>query len=175
MKHIRHILIGAVCLLSMAASAQWQWVDTAGRKVFSDRAPPIDVPEKNILKRPGIRGTTANVSNASTDASVAGAGAPASAPQGVASEPKLSGVDQALLDKKKKAEQAQAAQRKAQEENLLKAKVESCARAKQAKATLDSGMRLAQINEKGQREILDQAQRAAEAKRIESIIEADCQ
>lgn len=174
MNHIRHILIGAACLLSMAASAQWQWVDKAGRTVFSDRAPPTDVPEKNILKRPGVRGTTPGAANAAPDADATAASA-AAAPQGGVSAPKLSGIDKELLDKKRKAEEAQAAKRKAEEENRLKAKVENCARAKQSKATLDSGLRLTRINEKGEREVLDAAERATEAKRVQSIIDADCQ
>jgi hypothetical protein len=39
--------------------AQWQWIDKDGRKVYSDRSPPSDIQEKNILKRPAapkIRG-----------------------------------------------------------------------------------------------------------------------
>ncbi|MFX6884193.1 DUF4124 domain-containing protein, partial [Acinetobacter baumannii] len=37
----------------MGAAAQWQWIDKDGRKVFSDRPPPQEIPEKNILKQPG--------------------------------------------------------------------------------------------------------------------------
>lgn len=167
MNHIRQILIGTVCLLSMAASAQWQWIDKSGRKVFSDRAPPIEIPEKNILKQPGVRATPTDAATAEA-ASAAASAAPASAP-------KLSGLDKALLEKKKKAEEAQAAQRKAEEEKLLQVKAENCARAKQAKVTLDSSMRLARINEKGVRQVLNPTERAAQAQRIEAIIEANCQ
>jgi hypothetical protein len=176
MNHIRYFLIGAACLMSMAASAQWQWTDKDGRKVYSDRAPPADVVEKNILKRPGGRGATANkadVSNpgASTADAVATA---ASAPQSAASVPKLSGVDKELAEKKKKAEEADVVKRKAEEERVLKAKVENCARAKQAKASFTSGIRIARTNEKGEREVLDDAARTAELKRIQSIIDSDC-
>lgn len=163
--------------MSMAASAQWQWTDKDGRKVFSDRAPPADVLEKNILKRPEARSTTAGRTDAPTPATVA---APSittavSAPQGTASAPRLSGVDKELLEKKKKAEEAEVAKRKAEEEGILKAKVENCARAKQSKATLDSGVRIARINEKGEREVLDATERASEVKRAQSIIDSDCQ
>ena len=163
--------------MSMAASAQWQWTDKEGRKVFSDRAPPADILEKNILKRPEVRSTTAGRTDAPTPAAVAAPAvtAAASAPQGAASAPRLSGVDKELLEKKKKAEEAEVAKRKAEEESLLKAKVENCVRAKQSKATLDSGMRIARINEKGEREVLDDAARASEVKRAQSIIDSDCQ
>lgn len=173
MNPIRHFLIAAACLVPMAASAQWQWTDQAGRKVFSDRPPPVEIPEKNIVKRPSGRSPAADANPAIGDVATASAGA--SAPQGAASAPRLSGVDKELADRKKKAQEAEAAKRQAAQESLLIAKVENCARAKQAKATLDSGMRMARINEKGEREVLDAAERAAEAKRVQSIIEADCQ
>lgn len=155
--------------MSMAASAQWQWTDKDGRKVFSDRAPPADILDKDILKRPASRGVTAG-----TLAAPASVAAAASAPQGAASAPKLSGVDKELAEKKKKAEEAEAAKRKAEEERVLKAKVENCARAKQAQTSLGSGMRIARTNEKGEREVLDDAARASEVKRIQSIIDSDC-
>lgn len=175
MNRIRTFLMGAACLMSMAASAQWQWIDKDGRKVFSDRAPPIDVLEKNILKRPGIRGTPAGTTAASaTAAASAPAVAAASAPQGAASAAKPSGIDKELADRKKKAEEAEVARRKAEEERVLKAKIENCARAKQAKVSFSSGVRISQTNEKGEREFMDDATRAAELKRIQSIIDSDC-
>lgn len=173
MNRIRNFLMAAACLVSMAASAQWQWTDKDGRKVFSDRAPPVDVPEKNILKRPGNRGATADTTNAAA-ISVAGVAVATSVPQSATSAPKLNGVDKELTEKKKKAEEAEAAKRKAEVERVVKAKIENCARAKQAKANYDSGMRLARTNEKGEREVMDDVARATEVKRIQTIIDADC-
>lgn len=167
MNQIRNFLTAAVCMMTMAASAQWQWIDKDGRKVFSDRAPPAEVQDKNILKRPGNRAAVASPA-------VAGADAATTAPQPPASVPKLTGIDKDLQEKKKKAEEAEAAKRKADEEKVLKAKVENCARAKQAKASFDSGVRIARTNDKGEREVMDDAARATEMKRIQSVIEADC-
>ncbi len=154
----------------MAASAQWQWIDKDGRKVFSDRAPPAEVLDKNILKRPNARAVAA--ADVATNSAAVSPVTPA--PQSVSSAPKLSGVDKELLEKKRKADEAEAVKRKAEEEKFLKAKIENCARAKQGKAGLDSGVRIARTNEKGEREIMDDAARAAELKRIQSIIDADC-
>lgn len=151
-------------MMAMAASAQWQWIDKDGRKVFSDRAPPAEVQEKNILKRPGARAAAATPVDEVS----------ASAPQQAASAPKLSGVDKELLEKMKKAEEAEAAKRKADEEKIVKAKVENCARAKQAKTSFDSGVRIARTNDKGEREVMDDAARAAEVKRVQAVIDADC-
>src|SRR5450830_498425 len=168
MNHIQKFLICATCLVSLAASAQWQWIDKDGHKVFSDRAPPADVLDKNILKRPSSRtvssGTTATPPMATT----------APSPAEMASAPKLSGVDKELAEKKKKAEEAETAKRKAEEEKVVKAKVENCARAKQAKTSFDSGVRIARTNDKGEREVMDDAARTSEVKRIQSIINSDC-
>ena len=178
MNAIRLIQAGLVlvaCTVSTSLFAQWQWVDKDGRKVFSDRPPPSDVPAKNILKQPA--GRTA-VAPAKTP--LAGEGADpssdaASAPTSGASGPKGSGVDKALEDKKKKAAQAELAKKKAEEEQVTKAKADNCARAKQAKATYESGIRIARTNEKGEREVLDDSARAAESKRIQAVIDSDCQ
>jgi hypothetical protein len=173
----RFLLLGAACLLSLAASAQWQWIDNAGRKVFSDRAPPADILEKNILNRPVVRSPkTENSSLPGNSALTAPASAPTtSMPQDAANAPKLGGVDKELADKKKKASEAEAAKRKLEQENNLKARIDNCARAKQSKINYESGMRMARTNEKGEREVLDDATRGAELKRIQAIINSDCQ
>lgn len=160
------VLAVAVGLASWNALAQWQWIDPSGRKVFSDRAPGPEVPEKNILRRPGQLATPAPA--AGTEEATAAAAAPKPTP------PRPSGKDEALEAKKKEAEAAEAAKKKAEEERLKKAKEENCARAKAAKATLESGQRIARMNAQGEREILDDAARAAELKRTEEIIRSEC-
>src|SRR6188768_2550141 len=53
MKLVLHWFVtGCVCcVLPLAAHAQWQWTDKNGKNIFSDTAPPPEVPEKNILRR----------------------------------------------------------------------------------------------------------------------------
>ena len=48
------------------------------------------------------------------------------------------------------------------------------ARAKQAKASFDSGLRISRTNAAGEREFMDDAARASELKRIQGIIASDC-
>jgi hypothetical protein len=175
MKAIRLFLAACACALPLVAAAQWQWVDKDGRKVFSDRPPPADTPQKNILKQPGnarlpVQAPAAQADPAATPVAAAAA-APAAA---AASAPKLSGKDKALEDKKKQADAADAAKKKADEEKFAQAKTENCARARQSKATLDSGHRIAQINQKGEKEFLDDKQREAEVKRVDALIARDC-
>jgi hypothetical protein len=155
MRNVRHLRAALLCLVSLQATALWQWLDKDGRKVFSDRAPPPDIAEKDILARPAVQPA-------------------ASAPQNGASAPRLGGVDKELTDKKKKAEELELAKRRAEGEKMATSKADNCARAKRAKANLDSGRPIGRSNEKGEAEMLDAAARAAELSRIQDIIEADC-
>ena len=175
MKYIARLVFVAASLLSLGVSAQWQWVDIDGRKVFSDRAPPASVPDKSILKRPGQARATTPITVSSEDSPKDIPQASASAPaQAGASTPKPTALDKELADRKKKAEQAEAAKRKIEDDRVAKAKSENCERARSAKAGLDSGIRMARINKQGEREILDDATRAAEAKRIQAVVDSDC-
>jgi len=169
MKKIFILLTMALTGICTSAFAQWQWIDKDGRKVFSDRAPPTDIPEKNILKRPGNR----VVASPSEDAASASE-APASEPAPPIGKP-VPSVDKELEAKKKQTLEAEAAKRKAIEEQNLKTKIENCARAKQAKATYDSGVRIGRTNAAGEREYVDGAAKAEELKRIQGILARDCQ
>lgn len=162
MKFIRLLACGLLCLTALNAVAQWQWIDADGRRVFSDRAPPADVPEKNIVKRPGNRGVAASYPSATAAAETPpAAGAP-------------SGLDKSLQEKRKKAEDEQAAKRKVEEERAAQARADNCSRAQQAKAGLDSGQRIARTNDKGEREFMDDSAREIEAERIQGIISENC-
>ena len=167
------LLAGTACLIALTATAQWQWLDKDGRKVYSDRAPPADVLEKNIVKRSGGIAKAAVKSEPvlNADGTVVVA---EQSPQVASSAPKLSGVDKELVEKKKQAVDAEAAKRRVEEERVTKAKVENCALGKQAKASLDSGVRIGRTNAQGEREIMDDAARAAETKRVQNIIDSSC-
>ena len=169
------VLALAGASFSLTAFAQWQWLDKDGRKVFSDRSPPAEVQEKDILKRP------AGSARPAPPQMTAEAGSPAakpadtaSAPLAKASAPKLSGKDADLEAKKKKAEADEAAKKKAEEEKLAKTRADNCERAKTSLATLQSGVRMASVNAKGEREVFDDDRRAAETKRAQDVIDASC-
>lgn len=170
---LRSLALTVACTLFASAAfaatpgPQWQWLDKEGRKVFSDRSPPPEVPEKNILKRPGGQLVRPALTEA-PDATAPKAATPAAA------APKLTGKDRELEAKKKQAEQDEAAKKKAEEEKLALAKADNCDRAKKGLATFQSGVRIATLNSKGEREILDDNARAAEVKRLQGIAESNC-
>ncbi len=169
MNLLKSLLVLTFVATSFGAYAQWQWIDKDGRKIFSDRAPGPDVLEKNILKRPaGNRPGTAQIPDSVAITPNTGTKEPSPA------LPKDTGIDKTLEAKKKQAEAADAAKRKAEEERVAKAKADNCKLAKQAKATFDSGVRIARTNQAGEREILDDTARVAEAQRIQNVIDSDC-
>lgn len=153
---------------AITASAQWQWIGKDGHKVFSDRSPPGDIQEKDIIKRPGI---------GLRPAIQPGLDAPlgrASAPLGKASAPKLSGKDSELELKKKKAEDDEALKKKAADDKVAKTNAENCERAKASLATLQGGGRLVTVNASGEREVMDDNMREAESKRAQGLIDSNC-
>jgi hypothetical protein len=162
MKKTRSLLLCVLCAAPLLAFAQWQWVDNAGRRVFSDQPPPSDIAPNRILKQPGQRGPALAPPEAAAPATTA------------AALPKPSGTDPVLERKRKEAEAAEAAKKKAEEEKVAAMRADNCTRAKSSKATFDSGVRVARTNARGEREIMDDAQRAAEVKHLEEIIRRDC-
>lgn len=167
-KHLLLLLAGWAFALS--AAAQWQWTGKDGRKVFSDRPPPADIQDKDILKQPigRARASVAPVETAATPAVPAASAAKTNVP-------KISGKDAELEAKKKKLEEEAAAKKKAEEEKVAKAKADNCERTKKGLASFQSGVRLSTVNAKGEREFMDDNTRASETKRLQSIVDNDCQ
>ncbi len=174
------VLLAALAACSLSAAAQWQWVDATGRKVFSDRAPPPDIPAKNILRQPGgsapaPAAAAPSTAPAATDAATKpAADATPQASPATAKDAKPAGTDKALEEQKRKAEAQEAAKAKAEKERLAKQRQDNCARAKQSKTALSSGRLLGYTNEQGERGFMDDATRDAELKRADAIIASDC-
>ncbi len=156
------------------ALAQWQWVDGNGRRVFSDRPPPPEIPQRQILQQPASVAPPLVVTVPAASPVVP----PASAPVPVASEPGRTAATSprtaASAAQDARRQQAEAERRRAEQERVARLRADNCARARSAKATLDTGVRLTRTNEKGEREILDDAARAAESRRLQDIIASDC-
>ncbi|MDB5895295.1 MAG: hypothetical protein JWQ88_2826, partial [Rhodoferax sp.] len=158
MQLFKTLLLAASLGLATAASAQWQWTDKDGNKVFSDRAPPSDIPDKNIVRRPGgSRPPPANAAQISPAAPGTSSAGDAGLPATAANQPVVKGTDPALEAKKRQADDAEAARKKADEMRVAAARADSCSRSKQAKASFDSGLRIARTNAQGEREVMDDA------------------
>jgi hypothetical protein len=159
----------AACLLAFAvagAHAQplWKWRDASGQVHISDTAPPPGTPAKNIISGPpgGVAPPPSSLSAAPA------ASAPASAPAAASAlDKKKAAADQAKADKEKADHAAADAQNAA-------IRKDNCARAQTSLAGLQSGQRVATFNDKGERSIMDDSARAAETKRTQDAVAANC-
>ena len=148
--------------LALPAEAQWKWRDKNGQTQYSDLPPPAGTAEQDVLQRPSTntRRIVAPVAAAS-----AASGAPPIAPR--ASDPELEA-------RRKKAEQELADKKKAEDAKFAAAKAENCSRARSQLRTIESGVRMSRTNDKGEREILDDAARAQEVQRTRAVMSSDC-
>ena len=157
-------LLLAILMLGMAslpAHAQWKWRDKSGQVNVSDRPPPLGVPEKDILAKPSpdTKRNAAPIPTSAASAAPAGRTPPA---------------DRELEARKRGTEQEQAAKAKAEEDKLAAQRGENCRRARSHLAALESGQRIARVNEKGEREVLDERALADEIRQAREVIGSDC-
>jgi len=148
---------------TLPAAAQWKWKDSRGQVVISDTPPPRDIPEANVLQKP------AAVAQRAAAALTPAASAPA-ATETVAK----ARVDPELEARRKKTETEQNDRQKAEEQKVAAQRADNCQRAKRYMETLESGIRLTRLNDKGEQEYLDDPQRAAEMQRARQAISTDC-
>ena len=162
------VLAVAISTLTLSAHAQWQWVDNAGQKVFSDRAPPVEIKDTDIFKRPAVKLNSANQPLIETLASGT------STALSSTNAPRLSGKDAELESRKKKVENEEVLKKKLEEENVSRNKSDTCDRARINLATLKSGIRITSANANGERVYFDEARLAAETIRTQNVIAENC-
>jgi hypothetical protein len=172
-------LLGTLCLLmAVPAHAQWAWRDANGRITASDRPPPRDVPDKDIVSRPKSDKRRADgpdtAASAASSAPTAPTAPATNTSPNTAAAPAKTNLEREVEARKAKEEQEQAAKKKAEEAKLAAQRADNCQRAKQQLASLDSGIRIARVGANGEREVLDDAGRAAESRRARDIISSDC-
>lgn len=160
------LLVAASTLVPGLAQAQWKWRDAQGQVNASDRPPPQNIPLKDILARPNE-----NVRRAAAPASPASAASAASA---AAATPPRPSVERELEARKRAADAEKLARTKAEEERLGAQRAENCQRARGHLASLESGQRIARVNDKGEREVLDDRARADEMRQARDGIAAEC-
>ena len=161
---LRLATVVLVCCLALPAQAQWKWRDKDGRVTASDLPPSRDVPDKDIIQRPpDVRRVPARPDPAASAASAPGQ---AAVPKGP--------LEREVEGRKLAAEQQQAAKAKADEDKLRAQRAENCRRARSHLAALDSGQRIARVNDQGEREVIDDRVRADEQRRAREVIGSDC-
>lgn len=162
-------------LTALPAAAQWKWRDASGQITASDRPPPKEVPEKDILSRPTTTPVRRFVPPPVEAASAPAAGATAS-PTGNATgnAPARGSLEGEVDARRRAAEQEAVAKARAEEQKAAQQRAENCRRARSHLAALESGQRMARVNERGEREVLDDKGRVEEMRAAREVITSEC-
>jgi type IV secretory pathway VirB10-like protein len=174
--------LAALCALivglswSPSALAQWKWRDANGQLTASDRAPPKDIPEKDILTRPNTAPVRRFVPPPAPDAAASAPASPAAptAPAAGGNAPARGGLEAEVEARRRAADQEAQAKARAEEQKLGQQRAENCRRARSHLSALESGQRMARMNDKGEREVLDDKGRAEEMRTARDVIASDC-
>lgn len=158
-------LLLSLLTTSLPAWAQYKWKDSRGQVHASDLPPPRDIPDKDVLQRPGSgkRPTPSPT-------------APGVLPGPAASAPALvkAPVDPELEARRKRADEGNRQRARADEDRLAAQRSENCQRARQQLAMVDSGQRLLRYNERGEPVAVDDAGRAEDAQAARRVMASDC-
>jgi hypothetical protein len=156
MKNLLNFTLGIALTvtLSNATAQTYQWKDSSGRTVVSDTPPPGAV--KESARTIGGNAPTATTTNAK----------PADAPKTIA--------EKDLEFKKRQQESAEKAGKDAKEAAANAERRDNCERAKRQLALIESGQRIATTDEKGERRIMEDAERAQEMARAQKFASESC-
>jgi hypothetical protein len=175
---IRVTLTVAVVLAgftSTPSEAQWAWKDGNGRLVYSDRPPPSDIKAANIVRQPS---TQALANPAPASGPLDDAGKPSDAKNSDAKTPAPNApktiAERDMEFRKRQQERADSDKKATEEQTKSAAKTAECERARGYMRSLEDGIRITKTDAAGNREFLDDAQRAAEVERTRKIIQSAC-
>lgn len=148
-------LAGAYLLAMPVLGETYKWTDAEGKVHYSDQPPPANVKKSATVKRPGT-------STAAPEA----AGAPAAAPKSTAEQ------DAEFNRRRMEAAEREAADKKAAETAAEKKR--NCALAKAELARVQSGGRIARVNEKGEPVYLNDSEIGQETVRAKQTVDSWC-
>lgn len=178
----------ASALAPTPVAAQYQWRDENGRMVFSDQPPPPGVPRENVLRAPvsaplTVPATRPAASGSATGAAPAPAGQPpvaaaAAAPAAGAAAGTAAGAptpgagagagwqDKAMEFRKRQADKADAERKSREEADKAQRTAASCENLRTQVRTLESGVRVTEVDRSGERTFLSDEDRA---RRLETL------
>jgi len=148
------------------AAAQWAWKDDNGRLVYSNLPPPASVKSTQIVRQPGPNSGLVLPAPDADAPRAAAAPAASNAPKTIAERD---------ADFRKRQQERAESDRKAQDEQQkIAQKAADCERSRGYLKALEDGVRITRTDASGNREYLDDAQRAAETDRIRKAVAQFC-
>ncbi len=125
------------------------------------------MPDKDILSRPTPVAQRAAAAAAAAPAAVA-------LPVPAAASAPMTPLEREVQARRRAAEEERLAKARADEERNAARRAENCRQARNQLTALESGQRIARTNDKGEREVLDDAGRAQETQRTREVIASEC-
>jgi hypothetical protein len=160
-----------IAALVSPAAAQWAWRDSTGRTVYSDNPPPANIRSDQILRQPNSQTFgTATANNQQ---------APETKGDGTKADPKEPARPKTLAEReqefrKRMQESAENEKKQADEQARNQQRSAECERMRGYLKALQDGERIARTDAQGNREILDDAQRASEVSRVRDAMSRSC-
>ena len=144
----------AVTFMALPVEAQqiYKWTDANGKTVVSDKPPPGQLPQQNTETK------------AQDD----------SPSEGKADKKEKTWVDRDLEFRQRQMERAEKEEKAKKEAAEAASKKENCENARRRLQTLESGQRIAMLNDKGERYFMEDEQRAQDIKKTRSFIDTEC-
>lgn len=174
------IVLTLTCLALTPASAQYQWRDARGRMVFSDMPPPNTVNKSRIIRgfkptpRPAQQAAEQAAADANNNSQPTDSARPDSAQNdGPAPTASRLAARLAEFDKRREARLI-ANQEKAEKDKVAARKKALCRNLHADNRALTSGMRLARVNERGEREIIDDQARKTRLRENRELLAKHC-
>ena len=160
----------AVIFTALPAEAQiYKWTDANGKTVVSDKPPPGQLPQQRTEVK------TQNPPPAQLSQQDAEEKAQDASPSEAKTEKKeKTWVDRDLEFRQRQMERAEKEEKAKKEAAAAADKKENCDNARRRLQTLESGQRIAMLNDKGERYFIEDEQRAQDAKKTRSFIDAEC-
>lgn len=179
--------VAGLLLAAPVLAGTWQWRDASGRMVYSDQPPPSSVPASRILRAPmpaqgaGVQAAPLAAAAAST---APGPGTPAGAGRippatgqsatGSGDPAPRSWVEKEQASRKRALEREEAERKQGAEREQAARNAHACEEARTALRTLESGLRMSYVDDKGERQVLDDAERARRAETARQEIARNC-
>jgi hypothetical protein len=150
----------ALAFSAAAGAQQYKWVDKNGKTQYGDFPPP------------GVKAVSLKAPSAPP--------APPPAAKGDSKDGKdvkkgpLTPAEQEAAFRKRQIDQTKASEDAAKKDQELAQKRDNCARSQESLRSLESGGRISRINAAGEREVLDDSQRAQEVQRARKSVADFC-
>ncbi|MES2536699.1 MAG: DUF4124 domain-containing protein [Pseudomonadota bacterium] len=174
---LKGVSIIAFALASLSqttiALAQYVWVNENGVKQYSDMPPPSSVPKSRILKAPGAAARTPSAPEAAPGEARDEKGENSGTAAAKKDKAPMTVAEKNADFQKRKIEQAEKDKKAAEKERMAADKAKNCERAQNYNRILQSGTRISTSDKNGERQYLNDEQRAREAKETREILD-DC-